>query len=132
MPEGPTPAEFVRFANEVLFKDGYPMEDIDRHWRPYWASCPFCRIDFDIIGKMDETMQEDRDTFLNAIGAKMEDVDINWHRNKGHKGDGEVPAHVEFFSQVPREDVERLYENYKWDFLLFGYPTPDFDAYEKF
>ncbi len=129
----PTPAEFVRFANEHFFDvRGYPVDGLDRHFRPFWSSCPFCRIDFDIIGKLDrESVIADRDAFLEAIGVEDKDVGINWHTHK-QTMKFDAPKDVVFFSQVPKPLIERLYRNYEMDFKLLGYPPPNYDAYDKY
>ena len=127
----PTPAEFVRFVNKVFFQNGNRIAIKDYHWRPLAFMCPFCRVDFDIIGKMDKTMEMDRLAFLYTIGLKMEDVPIEWHCHKGPSTRSDIPAHVRFFSQVPLKDIKELYQNYEIDFKMFGYPQPDFSLYAK-
>ena len=43
---------------------------LDPHFKPQWASCPHCLIDFDVIGAT-ETYKEDTDFILNRLGLKV-------------------------------------------------------------
>ena len=44
----------------------YMIRPLDPHIRPIWSSCPFCTIDFDIIGHL-----EDRDSDALFIANKL-------------------------------------------------------------
>ena len=59
--EIPTPTEFVQYILDSAQK--YGAHNLDNHIKPIWASCPFCAIDFDVIGKI-ETRMEDA-TFIS-------------------------------------------------------------------
>lgn len=48
----PTPEEFVRYIVDKSKEVG-PYY-LDNHIKPIWASCPFCSVDFDVIGKLEE------------------------------------------------------------------------------
>lgn len=54
--EKPTPEEFVRYIVETGRSRG-PYQ-LDNHIKPIWTACPFCSVDFDIIGHL-ETFDKD-------------------------------------------------------------------------
>ena len=54
--EIPTPTEFVQYILDSAERHG--AHNLDNHIKPIWASCPFCAIDFDIIGKLESREKE--------------------------------------------------------------------------
>ena len=50
--EAATPSEFVQYILDSADRLG--SHNLDPHIRPIWASCPFCIIDFDIIGHLED------------------------------------------------------------------------------
>jgi hypothetical protein len=50
----PTFAEFAAYLLRV------PPEQYDNHWLPYWLHCHLCRLEYDVIAKM-ETFAADMD-----------------------------------------------------------------------
>ena len=54
--DAPTPSEFVRYILDSAKK--YGPHNLDNHIKPLWASCPFCAIDFDIIGRIESRVKE--------------------------------------------------------------------------
>ena len=68
-PSSPTPVEFVQYLLEV-FNNLNSTFELDPHFKPQWATCPFCRVDFDFIGKI-ESMKEDEVIMEEAIGVEV-------------------------------------------------------------
>ena len=56
--ESPTPTEFVQYIIDTSQKIG--SENMDNHIRPLWSSCPFCAIDFDIIGQLEDYEEDEK------------------------------------------------------------------------
>ncbi|MFN9942957.1 MAG: sulfotransferase family 2 domain-containing protein [bacterium] len=50
----PTFAEFAAYLLRV------PADQYDNHWLPYWLHCHLCRLEYDVIAKM-ETFAADMD-----------------------------------------------------------------------
>lgn len=46
------------------------MLRVDLHWRPIWAACPFCLVDFDVVGRMD-TFDQDSDIVVKLLGVEV-------------------------------------------------------------
>ena len=64
----PTPLEFASFIIDESQRIG--IEYVDIHFRPQWFSCPFCSLDFDIIGTHDD-FESDFDFFITEFGLKV-------------------------------------------------------------
>ena len=57
---------------------------MDNHIRPLWSSCPFCAIDFDIIGQLEDYQEVEK-----FIVEKLDsDLPLGVHKNgaPGKKG----------------------------------------------
>ena len=50
--EKPTPEEFIRYIIKTAKSIG-PYA-LDNHIKPIWASCPFCSVEFDIVGHLED------------------------------------------------------------------------------
>ena len=63
--ELPTPVMFVTYLLDTV-KEHCPLE-LDRHWRPQYCLCPFCSMDFDYIGEI-----QDMDTHVEYLSNLLE------------------------------------------------------------
>ena len=66
--EYPSPKEFVRYILEQVNLHG-PLI-LNRHWRPQYALCPFCSMDFDYIGDIQE-MNEHVEFLSDLLDLKV-------------------------------------------------------------
>ena len=48
----PTPADFVAFILSQAEAEG--GLNVNVHFVPQWSLCPFCTIDFDFVGKVED------------------------------------------------------------------------------
>ena len=48
----PTPKEFIQYILDSSKNKG--PHKLDNHIKPIWTSCPFCSMEFDIIGHLEE------------------------------------------------------------------------------
>ena len=64
----PTPLEFATFIVDESKRIG--IEYLDIHFRPQWFSCPFCALEFDMIGSS-EDFESDFDFFVKEHGLKV-------------------------------------------------------------
>ena len=65
----PTPLEFANFIVDESKRIG--IEYLDIHFRPQWFSCPFCALEFDMIGSS-EDFESDFDFFVKEHGLKVQ------------------------------------------------------------
>ena len=68
-----------------------------------------------------ETLEEDADWLFRRLNLTRlrSDWDILREEGRAHGGDGGAPS--QYFSQISRENITRLYEKYQVDFQMFGY-----------
>ena len=104
--------------NVVKFKEfiQYFSSDMSRnqHWRQYEKLCHPCVIDYDFIGHL-ETLKEDAALFLQMAGIDGRVTFPQIHKSTG-------PSEVlKYYSTVPLEYINRLGEQYRNDFEMFGY-----------
>ena len=66
--DNPSPKEFVTFILEQAQNNGSLV--LNRHWRPQYALCPFCGMNFDFVGEIKEMNNHVK--FLgNLLGIKV-------------------------------------------------------------
>ena len=64
----PTPLEFALYVIDEAAKNG--VENLNPHWQAQWGCCPFCTLDFDIIGHL-ETFEEDMNFIVRAMNWQV-------------------------------------------------------------
>ena len=85
------------------------------HWLPYVSKCSLCSFDFTAVGKL-ENMQEDIHFIGKVAGVELESIVTN-----PSSGGSTSELARKYFSQLDKEDVEKLFQLYKMDFEMFGY-----------
>ena len=113
--------EFVLYESSQLVK----INDGSGHWWPYTDMCKMCDISYDYIGRL-ETLSKDVDCILDKFSKhnslhQMKErikkkVNASGHHNKNMT--------IDYFSQLSRTTILKLYEMYKDDFVLGGYEYP--------
>jgi hypothetical protein len=60
------------FEKKCVIKPFFPQEidQIDSHWRPQWTFCPYCSLDFDLIGRL-EDFQSEFEFLVKKLGLKV-------------------------------------------------------------
>ena len=84
------------------------------HWREYEKLCHPCLINYDFIGHL-ETLGEDAPLLLKLAG-----IDDRVSFPPVHKSTGSDEL-LQYYSQVPHEDIIRIGELYRNDFKMFGF-----------
>ena len=64
----PTPLEFSLYILDEAAKVG--VENLNPHWQSQWGCCPFCTLNFDIIGHL-ETFREDMNFIIRAMSWQV-------------------------------------------------------------
>ena len=118
--ESPTPTEFAQYIVDSSQKIG--AENLDNHIRPLWSSCPFCAIEFDIIGQLEDYEEDER-----FIIEKLDlDLPLGVHKNDAQGEKSKSEKRNEFFSKLSIELTQKIFNVYKLDFEMFGYDKPIF------
>ncbi len=137
----PTPLEFSLYVLDEAAKDG--IENLNPHWQSQWGCCPFCTLDFDIVGHL-ETFAEDMDFIVEAMKWHVslstrgcnriffsgvvifQGVLQDRHENRALSTDNASERKMrQFFSQLPKNVTWQLFKLYELDFLMFGYGGPE-------
>ncbi len=110
---------FGEFINYILEGKANVM---NKHWQIYDELCRPCLVWYDFIGYLEDIEQDSSDV-LKILGLNSRAVfPVNISSNY------EVPSSVlmrNYFSKLPRSYKARLYDKYRYDFEMFGYPKPN-------
>jgi hypothetical protein len=110
---------FAEFVNYILEGEDDVM---NTHWQMFDELCRPCLVWYDFIGYLEDIEQDSRDV-LKILGISdrvMFPVNIS--------SKYEVSSSVlmtKYFSKLSKSYKERLYDKYRYDFEMFGYPKPN-------
>ena len=103
---------FIEFLVET------PVRLFDIHWMPIYLTCKPCLVDYKFIGNTD-TMKEDSEKIRKKIGVKRS-LPLDHVQPSGNS---KTKIH-KFYSDFDKKLLDKLYNIYEMDFILFGY-SPD-------
>lgn len=113
--------EFVDYI--ILTYEKFGARALNEHWQIMHNLCTPCSMKYNFIGKM-ETLLEDAEEVLSQIGWNDK---VNFPANATDKYKERTNAIMkEYYGQVSRESIDRLYEIYRPDFLAFGYRMDEY------
>ena len=110
----PTFKEFIHFIS-----DGGHLEN--PHWIPMHLRNFACNIRYDFLGKV-ESFSEDMDYLMNRFSWRG--ITPVWKNRSNHADDVQ-----KYFSQISNNELLKLYNLYRNDFLLFNYTISPYDSY---
>ena len=117
--------DFKAFLEYIVQEKGYG----DTHWASYWDECAPCKIKYNIISKL-ESVDEDVEYIFSLIDAPTRIGEFPKTSFNSKKQSAAMNKDVETVSEIFRrlepELVEKLYQKYKWDFVLFDYSHEEF------
>jgi hypothetical protein len=110
---------FVEFLKYLVKKMTY-----DEHWRPFTTECAPCDINYQIILKM-ESLEEEQlflATKLNLLDYLLDLKSTGLLlQNINPNGRTEHNYAEEYYREVPKELLQKVYRLYEEDFKLFEY-----------
>lgn len=113
--------EFVDYI--ILTYDTLGSKALNEHWQVMHNLCNPCSMKYNFIGKMDSLLQ-DAQSVLTQIGW---DRKVKFPANATDKYQTKTTTLMkEFYGQLTRDSIDRLYEIYKPDFLAFDYPIDEY------
>lgn len=130
-------ASFSEFVDFLIDEERDDDDDVLRakgassHWHSYQKQCNPCFSGGGLRPKFLlhlETFLNDADCYLDSVeGILDSDLESLFHVNGhpgGHSSLSDVKA--EFFSQLTKEQIKRLYKVYELDHLLHGYTIDEY------
>ena len=92
---------------------------LDVHWRPFYARCGYCDIDYDFIGTM-ETFDQDRAYIIRQKNLRelFPVLEEGIQLNKVNHSSSRTLDYFKELSWNQKNDLKNLYD---FDFQLFGY-----------
>ncbi|OWF34695.1 carbohydrate sulfotransferase 11-like [Mizuhopecten yessoensis] len=112
----------VTFLEFVKFLTDEDTKHLNDHWELYARLCRPCLINYDFVGKY-ETIKRDADFILKDIGAPPE---VRFPlRSEKYSTEKTINTFDNFYSQIPADYIQKLYNRYRSDFDIFGYSLSD-------
>ena len=94
---------------------------LDRHWAPQYQICNPCHINYDFIGRF-ENLNNDAKHVLAEITSRGTQMNVTFPSQNVYRDDVPLSQRLKkFYSDVPRDIVQKLIRIYKLDYELFGY-----------
>ncbi|XP_067859266.1 carbohydrate sulfotransferase 12-like [Heptranchias perlo] len=111
----PTFINFIQYLLDPRTEKDMPFNE---HWRQVYRLCHPCQINYDFIGKL-ESLDEDASYLLKLLNVEKLVQFPPSLRNRTVTSWEE-----DWFARIPVAWRRKLYELYKPDFVVFGYPKP--------
>ena len=92
---------------------------LDGHWCHYYRLCHPCLIKYNFIGRFEHFMS-DADKVLNTLHLE------NIVRMPNITGQTTRSVYQQMYSNISSEKIHQLWQMYRVDFEMFGYPYPQF------
>ncbi|XP_077980225.1 carbohydrate sulfotransferase 11-like [Glandiceps talaboti] len=111
--------QFHEFVQYII--DSAGTSKVDSHWKPMYQLCSACDVNYNVIGKF-ENLQEDARYVLKRAG--VDDI-VSYPAFDTHvTNSSDTDLLRRYYSSISKENILKLYNIYKPDFTLFGYPFP--------
>ncbi len=94
----------------------------DDHWQEIYKMCSPCKVNYDYLGRL-ETIGDDAKYMLTSLDLQDK---VSYPAKANSHPTNSSKTYDTFFSQITKATLDKLWELYKLDFELFGYPKPDF------
>ena len=117
-------------SNKITFKDflekilAIPGTETDRHLISFTRMCQPCSIKYDFIDLV-HSYGEDMRRILDSVNATKY-VTLPERNQTGYMTEKSSEVLQSYLKDIPTSLIKRIYENYYWDYFLFGFTKPDF------
>ncbi|RXG67775.1 Carbohydrate sulfotransferase 12, partial [Armadillidium vulgare] len=114
---------FEEFVDYLLNRS---VDKYDEHWRPISNLCHICSYDFDFVIKYENFQREFESLiqFFKEFGRLPEEFKIGWINKAKNSFKYKVQYKdkiKKYYSTLPKDKIQSLYNIYKSDFLYFDY-----------
>ena len=116
----PTFKEVVKFLTDPRTERPFNLQ-----WMPFHEACLPCEVRYDFIGHY-ETLKEDADYVLKKIG--MHEIQLVHHNPWDLNTSSIVSKEM---ATLSHDEIRKLVDIYRLDFLLFGYSMEHHSLIEK-
>ncbi|XP_022088935.1 carbohydrate sulfotransferase 11-like [Acanthaster planci] len=107
------PTERAEVETDIHFSD---------HWTEMYKLCSPCTIKYDVIGNL-ETVADDAQYVLELLNAPSKVRYLSSGNSRPTNSSDSGTFH-KYFSQLDKLQLTKLWDLYKLDYELFGYPKP--------
>ena len=115
--QAPTFKEFVEYLIEL------PISKFNSHWIPIYLQCMPCHIKYNIISRLDTLSRDSEQIFKTLeLSAQLPKS----HVTQGNTTDNTVAS---YYSTISKDLLHKLFNIYKFDFLLFNYTINGYASY---
>ncbi|XP_068238544.1 carbohydrate sulfotransferase 11-like [Palaemon carinicauda] len=135
---------YIADTTEEWLRDMNGKEPPDPHWMPMTYMCSPCNLHYDVYSKLD-TMEEDARFIATQCGLEdiikpramfnpSSNLQKEEHRTNEEEGSDDMNKiaeskkniYTKYINELSKEEIERLYDIYKFDFEIFGYSVDSY------
>ncbi|KAL7648718.1 UNVERIFIED_CONTAM: hypothetical protein RMT77_000625 [Armadillidium vulgare] len=128
----PTFSEYVNYIIDKAgkfknSKDWYNMswDILSEYLKPFWSQCNVCDSDYHVVLKL-ENIEKDKIFFAILGNLKSVKKKKNKEWQNRIQGTSSYKVSSDYYNQLTKKQILKLYKIYKHDFELFGYDTKMF------
>merc|ERR1712150_108824 len=103
--------------------DNHSCVGIERHWKPFYSTCSYCDVTYDVIGTSMESFHDDLKYIILKQNLEnhipLWSLSIHTHSTRA-KGETKAKT-LKYFSKLSKSKIQRIYEMYRLDFEMFNY-----------
>ncbi|XP_064612877.1 carbohydrate sulfotransferase 11-like isoform X2 [Liolophura sinensis] len=114
---------FAEFVQYLLDPRTVMEQPLNEHWIQQHKHCFPCTVNYDVIGHY-ENLDSDATHILHYMNVDKNVTFPSRYSTYSHSKTSE--SLKKYFKQVPLPMLRDLYEMYYLDYMIFGYPYPDF------
>ena len=92
------------------------------HWIPIYLQCMPCHIQYTILARLD-TLTEDSEQIFKSIQLPAQLP--RSHVTQGNTTDNTISS---YYSTISKDLLNKLFNIYKFDFLLFNYTMDEYEC----
>ena len=119
-PDYASPDEFLQQVAFSLSEDR-----ADQHWRPQHGECPFCRVNFTVMAKVEE-LSSDEAYFWIKSGLKGDSKQNSSSISSSRRINKSKNDEYQFWSRIPVETLRKILFYYALDFDMFDYSAESY------